>query len=305
MYTEQPLNYSEIAPYVSEDISCIATALEQQQKLFFYDACALRKHAALSRPEPLLSFFLQSSCVVVITRGILMELASNSQTLQPGCISYIRTLHDAGISVSIIYEEDIFSLLDNCFSSSLQINTFLFLAVTTTKLATGAIEKALNATPALNQNLLVNLTADRNLFRLFFSSIRQSKEPDDNLGEELLTVCVHLLANLPSCREYQFIILTEDKGALFLITKASNNSCKHLEQRHFSAITTPRLTQRLYSIGLLNSEQVLTLLSSDFQGETIRILGSGPYHLTPQHMTFSPAELAQQITTPDALHIHY
>jgi len=306
MYTEHPLNYSEMKPYVSEEIACIASALEKQQKLFFYDACSLRKHAALSRPDPLISFFQKSACVVVITRSILMELASTGQTLQSGYISYICALHDAGILVAVIYEEDIFSLLERCFSSSLQINTFLFRAVAVTKLATGAIETTLNKKPVLYQNLFVNLTADRNLFRLFFSSVRQNKEPDDDLGEELLTVCVHLLANLPACRNYQFIVLTEDKGALFLLSKALQNSYNHLKQHFFSAVTTPRLTQHLYSTGILSGrEQVQELLSANLQGDSIGILGSGPYHLAPQRMTLSPAELAQKITTPDALHIHY
>ena len=306
MYTEHPLNYSELKPYISEETACLATSLQKQQKLFFYDACALRKHAALSRPDPLISFFQKNACVVVITRSILMELASTGQTLQSGCISYIRALHGAGIMVVVIYEEDIFSLLEHCYSSTLQINTFLFRAVSVTKLATGAIESTLNNTPFLFQNLFVNLTADRNLFRLFFSSVRRNKEPDDNLGEELLTVCVHLLANLPSCRNYQFIVLTEDKGALFLINKALQNSYTHLKQHRFSAVTTPRLAQHLYSNGILSTqEQVQKLLSANLQGDSIGILGSGPYHLAPQRMTLSPAELAQKIISPDALYIHY
>jgi len=66
------------------------------------------------------------------------------------------------------------------------------------------------------------------------------------------------------------------------------------------------LTQHLYSTGILSGrEQVQELLSANLQGDSIGILGSGPYHLAPQRMTLSPAELAQKITTPDALHIHY
>ena len=127
-----------------------------------------------------------------------------------------------------------------------------------------------------------------------------------DLGEELLTVCVHLLANLPSCRNYQFIVLTEETGALFLINKALQNSYTHLKQHRFSAVTTPRLAQHLYSTGILSGqEQVQELLSANLQGDSIGILGSGPYHLTPQRMTLSPAELAQKIISPDALYIHY
>jgi hypothetical protein len=52
----------------------------------------------------------------------------------------------------------------------------------------------------------------QDFYTCFFSGVRKNKETGDNLGEEMLAVCLHVLVKLPE-EEGKFCVITDDKGA--------------------------------------------------------------------------------------------
>ena len=235
-----------------------------------------------------------------------MELASTSGQLHPKSIAYFEKMHRAGIRVLVLYEENIFFVMEQHFSGSFHINKLLFWAITSIKRNAGTIALTLRNTPALHKSILPETSSERTLYQQFFRSVRKYKEPDDNLGEELLAICTYVLSSLPSCKKYQYLIFTEDKGAISVIEKALSRSYIQLQQYNFSAVTTTRLTQHLFHQKLLTSgKQVMEYLSSGTKEDNITFFGSGPYDLAPKKISCSISELATKITTPGAIHINY
>lgn len=54
---------------------------------------------------------------------------------------------------------------------------------------------------------------NQGVYKRFFEAVRGNKESGDNLGEELLTICLHILSYMPGEEEGKFCIITDDKGA--------------------------------------------------------------------------------------------
>lgn len=305
-YRETPCNFSEIVPFVKCENNQIISEITQADKCYFYDTCSFRKHANMEHPEYVCEFIIRHHGVVVITRGILMELASVSGTLNSEYIMYMKKMYMSGIKVLVMYEEELFDILSLCFSSNMVINRCLSLAVKTVKRRTGTVESTLKANKMLMNEITGEHTAHSVLYKDFFRKVRQNKESGDNLGEELLTICVHVLANIPESYDYKYVIITEDKGAIGMVNQAANNVFQHNGVRAFSALTTNRLAQRLHDEGIISEKyQVEEVLSVGNPDHIIKILGSEEYDLLPKEKTMSCEELAEKITTPNAIHINY
>lgn len=305
MYTETPANFSEIAPFVLCEKEQMLPFLSGTQKLFFYDACAFQKHAQLAHPEPIISYIALNQGIVVLTRSILMELATETGTLCLSFITYIKQLYHGGIKVLILYEEIIFSALDSCFSSTVAVNTCLSWAFSMVQHPSSAIKAIIKKEDTLFSSITSRESSDRMLYQRFFSTIRSQKATGDNLGEEILTICIHLLSNLPSRKAFQYLVLTEDKAAVRLIARASENSYRQFGCYSFSAITTTRLAQQLFEHSLVSTPEQLEELLSSPANSPIKLFGSEEYDLTPQDKVVSPQALLQKITTPGAIHINY
>ena len=305
MYTETPLNFNEISSFVIHEKNLQIPYLTGPHKLFFYDACAFQRHAHLAQPEPIFSYIKSENGLVVLTRCILMELTSESNMLCPEYIEYIRCLHHAGIPVLLLNEEDLFFVFDCCFSSTVKINSFLSWAISTVHRPSTTITATFCAEPELFSAITNRQSSDRMLFRHFFQTVRKNKTSGDNLGEELLTICVHLLSNLPSCQAHQYLILTEDKGAVRIISKAAENSSKQLDFYAFSALTTTRLAQHLYDKGILTDPTKIRELLVGPTNAPIKFFGSGAYDLAPLEKKMSAEDLSLMITIPGAIYINY
>ena len=307
MYTETPQNFAQLQEWITCDKAVFSHCLSTNKPIFLYDACAFIKHAQFSHPEPLFLYLKQKNALVVITRCILMELTSSDGCLQAKHTLYFQKLHQSGVSVAILYEEDLFSILEQCFSSSGVLNQYLSLAVKHTKSSVSTVFSTINNDEKLRQVLVRNHTDEHSVYRYFFQTVRKNKESQDNLGEELLTICVHALSNLPNCQKYQFLILTEDKDAIRNIERALANSQQHLNRTCFTVMSSSRLIQHLYSGKLITTQsQIEELLSAgNAANSLIKIYASGRYDLSPKELTLTASELAQKIVSPEAIHIYY
>ena len=307
IYTVTPEEFHKIEPYVICERNQIAREILLARKCCFYDACSLRKHAQFTKPEILFSFLRKIHAVVVLTRCILMELCSMDGKLQETYIEYIKAMADYGIQVLVIYEEDLYSVLSLCFSSKSEINTYLSLAVKHVKVPTGTVEETLKSDSRLREELLVwKENGDRNLFGRFFEAVRANKEPEDNLGEELLAICLHMLSAVSEQNTYKYIVLTEDKGAVGLLKKTLKNVEEYFGCLTISVLTTPRLLQKMWSEGLLvEKAHLIEMLKAGNANEQIKVFCTERYDIVPMLKTMSYEELAEKIVVPDAIHVNY
>ncbi len=305
-YLDTPHNFSEIDPYIIRNPKDAAQEILMAGKCFFYDACSFRKHLHVRETNYLFSFFAKQKGIVIITRGILMELASHSGYLNLEYIAYIKKMYMAGLKVFVIYEEDLFEVLNICFSANEKINVFLSWAVKNVKRSTGTIEHTLKEDRSLLNEVIKNPAKDSRLYARFFQKIRCNKETGDNLGEELLALCVHILGNIPEKEPFKYIVLTEDKRAIGLIGKARKNAFLYGKTNGFSAMTTNKLTQRLYEEKIINSkEQAEEILSAGAADQMVKIFASEKYDLEPKEKTMTCSELAEKIAASDAIYINF
>lgn len=305
-YTETPSNMADIMQYIIEDKSSCVQEIIMSERCFFYDTCSFRTHANLQHPEPVFEFLKRKNGIIVITRTILMELASASHSLNVEYVDYIKKIHQAGLKILIIYEEHIFNVLSQCFGSNAQINEYLDIAVKVSKSTTGTISRVYKSNTQLRTDIMAANNTDSTLFERFFNTVRNSKVSGDNLGEEMIAVCIHMLSNIPEPHNYKYIVITEDKGAIRLINKIWRNIFEHSTKNTVTAVTTVALAQKIYQERLITTKaQVEEIVSSVNTGGTVTIVASEEYDLEPQEKTMSYSDISDRIITLNAIHIYY
>ena len=305
-YTETPSNMADIMQYLIEDKSVCVREILMSERCFFYDACSFRIHANLRHPEPVFEFLKRKNGIIVIIRTILMELASASQSLNVEYVDYIKKMQQAGLKILVIYEEDIFNVLSQYFASNAKINKCLDIAVKVAKSATGTISRVYKSDTQLRTDIMSANYTNSNLYQRFFNKVRKNKESGDNLGEEMIAICIHLLSNISELHDFKYIVITEDKGAIRLINKIRKNILEYLTRKTVTAVTTVALAQKIYITGLITTKnEVEEMISSVNTGGMVTIVASEEYDLEPQEKTMSYSELTIRIMTPNAIHIYY
>ena len=126
-----PVNWDDIKDYVLCEDSDFADAIIGADKVFLYDACSFRFHSNMvaASMKGLISFFRKEKSVIIITRCILMELASFSGILHDNYVKYFKALYDNGVHIFVLYEESFFDVLAQCFSVKNTIYGYLTWAV--------------------------------------------------------------------------------------------------------------------------------------------------------------------------------
>lgn len=297
IYKEVPDNFNELESYVITDKIEIIECLIRAEKCFFYDTCAFRNHMRISNPDAIFEYERSNSSVVVLLRGIIMEMCSNDGELWDEHIEYIKKINEYGIKVIVMYEEDVFDVLKAYCSDVSKINEWLILAVKCTKNKAGTIEKVLQKNSALKKEVLLSEScSDGTLAKRLFQEIRENKTTQDNLGEELIAICTHWLANIRNVDEYKYIILTDDKKSIPTISKAIKNSEKYQGMKLIAVVTTAKLCALMQQESLLSSvSDVVDILSPRCGEDIIKIYGSERYELKPSEKSMKISEFATKI----------
>ena len=305
-YTQDPSNMDKIIPYIQMDKEVCIREIIQAKRCFFYDTCAFRKHANLPDASPILTFIKNEDAVVVITRTILMELASVSRTLNEEYILFLKKIKQASLKVLVLYEEAVFDVLSQCFSTNVQMNKFLEIALKVVKSKNGTISSVLDTDIALRTEIMSGDVADGTLFSRFFNKVRENKESGDDLGEEMIAACIHMLSNIPDNNEYKYIVLTEDKGAIRMINKARKNILEYLGVNTVTAVTTVALAQKLWQgMYVRTKEQIMEMFLTGNSEDKITAVVAESYDLEPQEKTMKCSELADKLMMPGTIHIYY
>ena len=242
--------------------------------------------------------------IVVLTRCILMELASHSGVLNREYIEYIKHIAEYGIRVLVIYEEDIFDVMEVCFSTNATINSYLCWTMRMMKIPVSTIGSTLEENSSLHDVVIKGKNLDNGgIYKRFFEAVRGRKETGDNLGEELLAICLHILSYLPGEEDGKFCVITDDKGAGGKIDALFKKTAKEHKGKKIVIFSTPKLVQVLYREKIIQDrEHVKNILSAGTDGNIV-VLGTLIYDIRSKDISVSSDELADLIIKPNGINI--
>lgn len=305
-YTDTPHNIAEITPYVVIDKKTIVSEILGKQKCYFYDTCSFRRHANLNNNEAeyLLKYIKAQNGIIVITRCILMELASHSRVLNREYVEYIKYISEFGIVVLVVYEEDLFSVMEVCFSTNAVINSYLCWAVRGIKGSVSTISETLEQNNRIRNEIIKGRNLDnREVYKRFFEAVRENKESGDNLGEELLAICLRILSYMPGEEDGKFCIITDDKGAASKIDALFKKTARQHRGKGIVIFSTHKLVQVLHRENILEDrEHIKAILSTGAAGNIV-VLGTLIFDLRNREISISSEKLADLIMQPNGINI--
>lgn len=306
-YTENPSNFSEVESFVKTEASEIKSIFFSTEKVFFYDACSFQRHSNLADKEKniLISYYCERGIAVFITRCILMELVSDQHKLTEKYIAFIKSMNDAGVPVILYNEEFTYDILSECFFSNDKINEYLMWAVRMVKSPVSTIEETLKSDTKLHSEVIEGKTVKASdLYRRFFTTVRGNKEHHDNLGEELISICVHILSYLPGVFDGKLCVLTDDKGAAGKIDSVMRRTNPQNRGSKIILFSTPKFVQHMFQEHVEMSEEAMINLISQGRIGNITVMGITAFDLkVDEKISMTSRELVQKIMEPNGIKI--
>ena len=304
-YTETPSNLSEIMPFIVTDIKVIKNLFYSADRVVFYDACSFQRHSHLANRERsiLIRYYNAHATTIFITRCILMELASDRGMLAEEFIEFIKVISENEIKVVLFDEEYIYDILSECFSVNEKINAYLLWAVRMCKSPTSTITETLKE----NTKLMAEVIEGKNLqqsdvYNRFFTAVRGNKEHDDNLGEELIAICVHILSHLPGVYDGKLCVMTDDKGAAAKIDSVMKKTDVRNRGVRIVLFSTPKLVQHMFQEQVeISEDEMVTILSQGASGKIV-VMGITAYDFdVNRSISMTSRELAHKIMEPNGI----
>lgn len=304
-YTETPSNLSEIMPFIVTDIKVIKNIFYSADRVIFYDACSFQRHSHLANRERsiLIRYYNAHATTIFITRCILMELASDRGMLAEEFIEFIKVMSENEIKVVLFDEEYIYDILSECFSVNEKINAYLLWAVRMCKSPTSTIKETLKE----NTKLMAEVLEGKNLqqsdvYDRFFTAVRGNKEHDDNLGEELIAICVHILSHLPGVYDGKLCVITDDKGAAAKIDSVMKKTDVRNRGVKIALFSTPKLVQHMFQEQVeISEDEMVTILSQGASGKIV-VMGITAYDFdVNRSISMTSRELAHKIMEPNGI----
>ena len=131
------------------------------------------------------------------------------------------------------------------------------------------------------------------------------KEKGDNLGEELLAICIHILSHMPGVQDGKFCIITDNKGAAGRVDALFKRTALQYEGKRIIIFSTPKLVQVLYNKGILTDRNHLkAILDTGIKGNVV-VLGTRIYDLRSKEISLSCEELTDLIMKPNGISITF
>ncbi len=305
-YTENPSNFDRISPFVKIDIDDIKKAFFSASRILFYDACSFQRHSRVENKEQsiLINYYKGCKAAVFITRCVLMELASEKHILPEEYVYFIQHLSEAGVNVIIYDEEHTHDILSECFSTNEKINEYLVWAVRAVKSPVSTIEETLKRDAKLKAAVIeAKDIKSSTLYHRFFSAVRGNKEDDDNLGEELISISVHILSYLPGLIDGKLCVLTDDKGAAGKIYAIRRRTNPHYRGSKVLLLSTPKLVQHMFLEHVeISEEEMINIVEQGISGN-ITVMGITPFDLDVVKLSMTSEELVHKIMDPNGIKI--
>lgn len=253
----------------------------------------------------LMNYYKIHGTVVFITKCILMELASDRHSLAEEYIAFIKKMAEAEIKVVIFNEEYTYDILLECFSTNERINEYLSWAVRMVKSPVSTITETLKNDEKLTAEVLEGKNLRQSdIYRRFFATVRENKEHADNLGEELIAICVHILSHLPGIVDGKICVLTDDKGAASKIDSAVKRTNVQNRGAKIILFSTPKVVQHMFQEQIEISENEMVNIISQGTSGNIVVMGTTAYDFDINVSISMPSEaLVGKIMEPNGINI--
>lgn len=182
--------------------------------------------------------------------------------------------------------------MEICFSTNATINNILVWSVRMMKVPVSTFAKTLDKDEALNDVVMKGRNLDnKGVYNKFFYSVRANKESGDNLGKELLVICLHILSQLPGEEDGKFCIITDDKEAAGKIDGLFKKTNRQFQGKKIIIFSTPKLVQILYAEKYVTDRESLVEVLKFGGNGNIKILGTRIYDLKSNEISLSCEEM--------------
>lgn len=307
IYTETPDNFDEIAPFIELNIDNIKSIFFLGERVLFYDACSFQRHSHLADDEKniLINYYKSHGTVIFITKCILMELSADRHKLAEEYIAFIRKMFNAEIKIVLFNEEYTYDILSQCFSATEKINGYLAWAVRMVKSPVSTITETLKNNEELTSEVLEGKNLRHSdLYRRFFIAVRERKEHSDNLGEELIAICVHILSHLPGIQDGKICVITDDKGAASKIGSMIKRTNVQNQGARIIIFSTPKMIQNMYQEQIeISKDEMIKMIGQGISGNIV-VMGTTVYDLDINaNISMTREELVEKIMEPNGINI--
>lgn len=282
VYTAIPDNWNDVAKYVKCESADLADIVIGSKKVIIYDTCSFRFHSNCDSKaqDRLIEYYKAEGAVFILFRSILMELASIERTINREYISFLKRISRNGLTVLVIYEESIFDVLNDCFSSQKRVFEYLSWAVRAMKQPVSTITNTVKNDKHLYSLVIEGKYRDGvNVYQEFFSEVRKNKKSGDNLGEEIIAICTNILSQMPGTQNGKYCVITDDRKGAAAIATLFRKINPSFAGARIIIYSTPRLLQTMYNIGILeDANDILQMLS--YRGDSkITVYGTTEYDI--------------------------
>jgi hypothetical protein len=178
-------------------------------------------------------------------------------------------------------------------------------AVRTVKSPVGTIEETLKADEKFASGVIGGKNLKQSdLYKNFFATVRGNKEHHDNLGEELIAVCVHILSHLPGLPDGKLCILTDDKGAVSKFHSVTRKTKQQYRGSKIILFSTPKLVQHMFQEHTgIAEEEMINIISQGTSGDIV-VMGITAFDLeVDEKISMTVRKLVQNIMEPNGIKI--
>ena len=309
MYSEIPDNFDALHPYLITGFENCKTAVESASLVIFYDTCAIQHHSMLpcQYQAKLYEYLKSKKAVVAVIKCVLMELAGDKHQLHSQVIQYLKAMAENGIKIILFDESYVFGFLSDVYQSAATVNEKLRYAVRNFNKETTTIKETVDNNAELKA--LVSdgeISTSKDLCDHFFSLTRSNKQHEDNLGEQLIGICIYMLLHLPAEPTNKFTIFTDDKGAARIISSSTKSIPADVSDKRAGIFSSAKLFQNMYDENfLVNEDELKEVIEKIFPSNISVLALMEKSDLTTSEYTFTAEELAHLITLKNTIRIAF
>ena len=308
-YSEVPDNYDILKPFLLTEFSDYKTIIDNADIVVFYDTCAIQHHANLDliNQQRLIDYLTNKKTVILITKCVLMELGGDNHLIHKNVIRYFKFLIEKGVKIILFEESMVYCFLSEVYQSASKINEILRYAVREFSIPTSIIRETVRNDPKLTALIGDNnISSNSDLCEYLFASVRSGKQHEDNLGEQLIGICIYLLLHLPAEPTNKFSIYTDDRGAARIIYKAVKSIPKDVSDKRAGIFSSLKIFQDMYEDCYFSNEDELKDAIKAIYPQKIRTLAlMEKSDLNANEYEFTAEELAHLISQKKTIKITF
>lgn len=284
-YVQTPHNWIRITEQIIYDKNDCLSKILNAQKCLILDTCSLIQYANLATDSNFFRYVQDTYDIVLIPRIVLMELSSENAEVREEHISFLEILHQKA-EVHIFDEEWCHQYLKIAYDKTDEELNLILIA--TMQFVKKAFNNCVDAffDDSINIERYFKRTPTTEVYSEFFMKIRDRKQSEDSMGEELIAMVAILLSNIQEVNAGKFELLSNDRRSYPALSSTKRYISNRYHWDAFMCRTTCNTAHMLYRCGYMDKEELREFISVSYMND-IRCFGAGKndleckeYHVT-------------------------